>query len=337
MKCSKKVVIALLYHKGRSEVLSKVLDSISNLERKGSSIGLILVNNNADESTEKVVNDWLNKHQKDFEDIICVKLDGNVPMLRNFCLRKALELKYDYIFFVDSDVILTRDSLQRLLNVFERSDSDKIFASSLPYFVPIDKDTLFTRVRMKYGKGSLAPLEQNKQPYVVPSIGMGATLINLSLIPKVGFFDEEIPYIEDLNLTRRATNAGYKIILDPSVQLVHDKKVDTIEWLKKTYELGEIEFKNMIKIGTWKSELRGIIYWSAYLFSLFLVIITPIPFILLFLVGYAQYINKFDGIGKIIGFPILSVYKIVRTIGIIKGSVLYFYKVFLKHAKAKYR
>jgi len=49
MKCSKEVVIALLYHKGRSEVLSKVLSSISNLEREESSIGLILVNNNADE------------------------------------------------------------------------------------------------------------------------------------------------------------------------------------------------------------------------------------------------------------------------------------------------
>jgi len=328
MKSSKEVVIALLYHKGRSEVLSKVLSSISNLEKDESNIGLILVNNNADELTEKVVNEWLNTHKKDFKDIVHVKLGGNVPSLRNFCLKKAIELKYDYIFFVDSDVILTKDSLQRLLNVFERGDGDEIFASSLPYFVPIDKDTLFVRVRMKYGKGSLAPLEQTKQPYVVPSIGMGATLINLSLIPKVGFFDEEIPYIEDLNLTRRATNAGYKIILDPSVQLVHDKKVGTIEWLKKTYELGEIEFKNMIKIGTWKSELRGIIYWSAYLFSLFLVVITPIPFILLFLIGYVQYVNKFNGIGKIIGFPILSIYKIVRTMGIIKGSVLYFFKKF---------
>ncbi|NHV05912.1 MAG: glycosyltransferase family 2 protein [Thaumarchaeota archaeon] len=328
MKSSKKVVIALLYHKGRSEVLSKVLNSVSNLEKDESNIGLILVNNNADELTEKVVNEWLNVHKKDFKEIVHVKLDGNVPLLRNFCLKKAMELKYDYIFFVDSDVILTRDSLKRLLNIFERNDSDRIFASSLPYFVPIDKDTLFVRVRTKYGKGSLAPLEQTKQPYVVPSTGMGATLINLSLIPKVGFFDEEIPYIEDLNLTRRATNAGYKIILDPSVQLFHDKKVGTIEWLKKTYELGEIEFKNMIKIGTWKSELRGIIYWSAYLFSLFLVVITPIPFILLSLIGYVRYVNKFNGIGKIIGFPILSVYKIVRTMGIIKGSVLYFFKKF---------
>jgi len=330
MKYNKKVAIALLYHKGRDKVLSKVLNSISNLERVNLSIGLILVNNDADNLTEKVVDTWLNKHKIDFENIVHIKLDGNVPILRNFCLKKAMELNYDYIFFVDSDVILTKDSLQRLLNIFDCVDADKIFASSIPYFIPADKDTLFTQIRIKYGKNSLAPLKQTKQPYVVPSTGMGATLINLSLIPKIGFFDTEIPYIEDLNLTRRATNAGYKVILDPSIQLVHDKKVSTIKWLKRTYELGEIEFKNMIKIGTWKSELRGFIYWSAFIFTFFLVIITPIPFILLLLFGYLRYANNFSGIGKIIGFPILSIIKIVRTIGIIKGFFLYFFKKLIK-------
>lgn len=318
-----KVAIALLYHGKRGEVLSKVLESISNLEYDKSNTILILVNNRASEETTKVVENWLSRNKDNFKDVIHVELDGNVPKLRNFCLRKAIELSCKYIFFVDSDVILTRDALKRLLKIFETDKDNKVFAASLPYFIPFERDTIFTKIRAKYGLGSLAPLEQTNMPYVVPSIGMGATLINLSLIPIVGYFDEEIPYIEDLNLTRRATNMGYKIILDPGVKLIHDKTMNTLSWLKLTLKIGEIEVKNMIKVGTWKSEIRGISYWLLLLLSIFFIIVSPIPFVLLFAIGYLNYFRKFRGLGKIIGFPIISIYKITRTIGIVTGFFLY--------------
>jgi len=85
---------------------------------------------------------------------------------------------------------------------------------------------------------------------------MGATMIKLSYIPIVGYFDEEIPYIEDLNLTRRATNMGFKIIVDPQVQLLHDKHVETLQWVKNNIKMGKSEVKNMLRVGTWKKEFK---------------------------------------------------------------------------------
>ncbi|MEM0050570.1 MAG: glycosyltransferase family 2 protein [Candidatus Bathyarchaeia archaeon] len=318
-----KVAVAILYHGSRWEALRKVLESLSKLEYDKENTMLILVNNKACEETVEIVRKWLVENENNFERTIHVELDGNVPKLRNFCLRKAIELSYSHVFFVDSDVILSRDSLRRLLKIFEHDEENKIFAASLPYYIPLERDTVFTKIRAKYGVGSLATLQKSSGPYPVPSIGMGATLINLSLIPKVGYFDEEIPYIEDINLTRRATNMGYQVILDPGVQLIHDKTMRTLNWLKFTFKLGEIEVKNMIRVGTWKSEVRGLTYWILLLLSFFLIVLSPIPFIVLFAIGYLSYFRKFRGIGKIIGFPIVSVHKTIRSAGIVVGLFIY--------------
>jgi GT2 family glycosyltransferase len=159
---------------------------------------------------------------------------------------------------------------------------------------------------------------------------MGATMIKLSYISIVGYFDEEIPYIEDLNLTRRATNMGFKIIVDPQVQLLHDKRMSTFQWLKVTLKIGKSEVKNMLRVGTWKNEMRSFLYWFLLLFSIPLIIMQPLFFIFLFTLGWIIYATRFKGLGKIIGFPIMAIYRITRLIGIIIGLISYFLEVIHK-------
>lgn len=323
MKNNEPVIsLALLYHTKHNGVLEKVLESIKQLDYPKSKIHLIFIDNMSTHEVYEVVKNWLNKNGERYLSIEHHRLGGNVPRLRNVCLKIAMEKKCEYIFFVDSDVILIPDAIKRLIKIFNMDE--KVFAASLPYFIPIEKDTLFVRVRIKYGKEHFKPLKNINQPYQVPSIGMGATMIKLSYIPIIGYFDEEIPYIEDLNLTRRATNMGFKIIIDPQVQLLHDKHMKTLQWLKLTLKIGKSEVKNMLRVGTWKNELRGLLYWFSLLFSIPLIIIQPIFFIALFILGWAIYTTRFEGLGKIIGFPIMAIYKITRLIGIILGLILCF-------------
>jgi GT2 family glycosyltransferase len=329
MKSSEPVIaLALLYHTKHNGVLEKVLESIKQLEYPKSKIHLILVDNVSTDGAHKIVENWLNKNRKEYLSIEHLILSGNVPHLRNICLKKAIEKKCDYIFFVDSDVILIPDAIERLIKIF--NTNEKVFAASLPYFIPIEKDTLFVKIRTKYGKGDLKPLKNVNQPYQVPSIGMGATMIKLSYIPIVGYFDEEIPYIEDLNLTRRATNMGFKIIVDPQVQLLHDKHVKTFQWLKITLKIGKSEVKNMLRVGTWKKEIRSFLYWFSLLISILLIVIHPLFFIFLFTSGWIVYATRSKGLGKIVVFPIIAIYRITRVIGIIIGFILYFLEVIRK-------
>ena len=51
-----------------------------------------------------------------------------------------------------------------------------------------------------------------------------ACLIDLEAVKTVGFFDEDIAFIEDLDWGRRATRRGYLCLFDGTVILRHLRK-----------------------------------------------------------------------------------------------------------------
>ncbi|MCP8308248.1 MAG: glycosyltransferase [archaeon] len=314
----------MLYHAGRG-VLNKVLEAIGAIDYQKKRICLIFIDNMSKNGSSDLVDKWLMSEGQKYLEIKHLCEPGNVPCLRNICLNLALEKGCDYLMFVDSDVIITQDSVKRLLELFNLGED--VFISSLPYYAPIERDNLFIRVRMKYGKGALGPPIVGKGPISVVTVGMGATMIKLSLVSKVGFFDEEIPWIEDLNYTRRATSMGYKIMYDTSVALLHDKDVKTSSYLKFVImKMGKSEVRNMIKNKLWKKEVRGLAYWSSLMISIPLILITPLPFFMLFLLGYILYSIRMRSWGKIIGFPVIALYRMARTLGMIYGLLYYMIK-----------
>jgi cellulose synthase/poly-beta-1,6-N-acetylglucosamine synthase-like glycosyltransferase len=155
------IALALLYHTKHNGVLEKVLESIKQLEYPKSKIHLIFIDNFSINGAHEIVEDWLNKNGKEYLSIEHLKFSGNVPHLRNICLKKAMEKNCEYIFFIDSDVILIPDAIKRLIKIF--NTNEKVFAASLPYFIPIEKDTFFVKIRTKYGKEDLKPLKNVNQ------------------------------------------------------------------------------------------------------------------------------------------------------------------------------
>jgi len=314
------IAIAMLYHASRG-VLSKVLGAIDTLDYPKRRICLILIDNMSIDSSSDLVSKWLKDKGQKYLEIEHRREPGNVPRLRNICLNLALKKGCDYLMFVDSDVLTTPESVKRLLELFKLGED--VFIGYLPCYVPIERDNLFTRVRMKYGKGALGPLV-NKGPVSMATAGMGATMIKLSFVPKVGFFDEQIPLIEDLNYTRRATSMGYKIMYDTSVSLVHDRDFRNLPYLKLMItKFGKSEARNIIKNKLWRYEIKGLIYWSSLMVSIPLMFISPLPFLVLFTPGYILYSTRMKGWGKIIGFPIIAIYRMARTLGIFHGFLDY--------------
>ncbi|RLE85338.1 MAG: hypothetical protein DRJ67_09030 [Thermoprotei archaeon] len=316
------VAVAMLYHSKLGCVLGEALEAIYRQDYPKSKIHLILADNMSRDDAHAIVEKWLEKCRRaGYASITHVRVPGNVPHVRNVCLRIAISKGLKLLFFVDSDVILTPDSLRRVVRTF-LSSGDRVFVVALPYFIPLENDSLFVRVKVKYGKGPYRPLLRRDKPYEVPSIGMGATLINLDLIPVVGFFDEEIPYIEDLNLTRRAVRLGYKVLLDPRVQLLHKKRVTTLQSLKKVFQTGPSELLNIKRNRLYKEEVRSLTYWSAWLISLVLVPVSPVPLIALTALGWLVYSMRFRGWGKLVGYPVMAVYRVVRLLGMMWGLLV---------------
>ncbi|MCP8317506.1 MAG: glycosyltransferase family 2 protein [archaeon] len=314
------IAIAMLYHASRG-VLSKVLEAIDTLDYPKQRIRLIFIDNMSMDGSSDLVSKWLKDKGRKYLETEHLRELGNVPRLRNICLNLALKKGCDYLMFVDSDVLITPDSVKRLLKLFKLGED--VFIGYLPYYVPIERDNLFTRVRMKYGKGALGPLV-NKGPVSMLSAGMGATMIKLSFVSKVGFFDEQIPWLEDLNYTRRATSMGYRIMYDTSVSLIHDRDFRTLPYLKFVItKVGKSEARNIIKNKLWRNEIKGLIYWSGLIVSIPLMFVSPIPFLVLFTLGYVLYSTRMKGWGKIIGFPIIAIYRMARTLGIFYGFLDY--------------
>ena len=118
---------------------------------------------------------------------------------------------------------------------------------------------------------------------------MGATILRLSIMAKVGKFDERIPYIEDLNLHRRAIDLGYRVVLDKRDPILHNRKWTSREVAKISYLSGKAEMRNMRINGTWRSELRSSAYWLSLLLSVPFVLISPFPLLILFSLGFVRY------------------------------------------------
>lgn len=317
-----RIAIAMIYHSLRDGALQRALNALGNLDYPKNKIDLILIDNHSRDGAREFVEEWLNKRINEYAKVIHLKEAGNVPHLRNVCLNIALQMGHEFLMFVDSDIILTPDSLRRLLNIYEkREDKNFIFAISFPYVTPINKLDLIWRIRIKYEYPySLI----NKGIVSLETVGVSATLINLSLVPKVGFFDEEIPLIEDLDYIRRATKLGYKAICDTDNPLLHDKHVKTLPYLKQILlKQGKPEAKILLKHKLLRKALRGLIYWNLLLFSIPFTIMSPIPFLLLFIIGYIVYALRLRGWGKIIGFPIIAIYRMALNLSILYGLIFF--------------
>ena len=156
--------------------------------------------------------------------------------------------KGKYLFLLNSDTVVKKGVLKRLIVFAERTKSTGVVAPRL-----INPDgsiqascfrlpTLTKAVR-QYWLGEASLLDKyyprSSNPSEVESVVMAAFLITSEAYKKVGFLDERyFMYFEDLDYCRRVRNAGLKIYYLPEVEVIHyhgassktEKKVD--QWRK---------------------------------------------------------------------------------------------------------
>lgn len=185
--------------------LIKCLDALEQSQMRD--FQLIIVDDNSGDGSDKVA-------QLRCDDFIRQERNGGQAVARN---RGAQYARADLLFFLDADVLVEPDTLERILDVFENEpDISAAFCSYQP-------DTPARNFVSQY-KNLLHHYTHQFSNRDAATFCGGFGAIRRELFVEIGGFDESHRAMEDVELGYRLHKAGHRILLCPWIQLTHTKQ-----------------------------------------------------------------------------------------------------------------
>lgn len=146
---------------------------------------------------------------------------------RNDLARQAIAAGFDWVFWLDSDMVFGQDILIKMMDVARKNNLD--FLSGLYFrrtqpFTPVAFDHLEVN---ENGDCEWSDFEELPQSlFEVGGCGFGCVLIKTDVLAAVHekYVDMFMPIAhmgEDLSFCWRARQLGYKIFMDPNITLGH--------------------------------------------------------------------------------------------------------------------
>jgi len=165
----------------------------------------------------------------------------------------VLKAKRNYIFLINSDVVLKDNSFLNALDYFKKDR--RLFAVG---FAQIEKDGKIVGANRAYFNNGLINHSQQlisnfQQPISNFWAEGGSSIFRKKLLVNLGLFDEFYNpfYWEDIDLSYRAWKAGYKILYDPNIKVEHYHESTIGKYFDKSRIL-KIAFRNQM-IFQWKN------------------------------------------------------------------------------------
>lgn len=268
--------------KQKPSILKEFIISIRELDLVDLDVKYIFIDDNTDEESSKLLNEWKNKDSNielvklnfdNEEEYICDEFTHNwtnnlvnkVGEFKNYIINKAKEYNVDYLFFVDSDLVLHPKTLKRLLGT-KRDIISNIFWTSwekntieLPQVWIKDNYTLYETyygediTKEEEEKRTFEFLNKLKNPGTYKVGGLGAcTLISKKALNKGVSFSNiyNISFVgEDRHFCIRAAALGLELYVDtyfPSYHIYREQEIDGIERFKESNKtLREDLYKNI--------------------------------------------------------------------------------------------
>lgn len=164
--------------------------------------------------------------QKPDDCTLAMQMGSLIYTSRNNLATMAIQSNYDYVFWMDSDMVFPQDALIRLMDTLKKNDLDII--SGL-YFrrVPPYSPTLFDKLEMRGNICSWSEFKEIPEGlFEIGGCGFGCVLMStevfLSVQAKHGNMFAPIGNNgEDIAFCIRARDCGYKIWCDPAVICGH--------------------------------------------------------------------------------------------------------------------
>ncbi|RZS94844.1 glycosyltransferase family 2 protein [Cecembia calidifontis] len=187
---------------------------------------VIIVDNNSSDDTIEIINPFLQK-------VELIRLQSNLGFggANNIGIERALEQGYSHFFLLNQDAYVNKDCVSKLLETAishphygiispiqldqEGIAMDPVFYSQVFKYYNPDKDRLIHEFE------KINPAD----PIEVRFVGAAAWFISASVVKKAGFFHPVFfHYGEDNNFAARAQYFGYKIGIQVTTAVIHDRK-----------------------------------------------------------------------------------------------------------------
>lgn len=211
------------------ELLAKCVESIKKSSPIHTKYEIIVSDNGSIDGSVELL-------KKRFPDVIVIENKENIGFSKA-ANRGILKSKGKYILILNSDTEVFQGALEEMIDYLEKHPDVGIAAPILVNpdgtFQPTTRKRL-TRTDLVFGRRSLIILLPFFRKYsaarrIVPDditeanfVSGGAMFLRRTAIEEVGLFDERFfLYMEDADLCRRMRQAGWKIIINPQIKILH--------------------------------------------------------------------------------------------------------------------
>ncbi len=148
-------------------------------------------------------------------------------------MEAALEVKADYVLVLNNDVVLTPDSIEKLVAFYEVTPDAGMIS---PLILYSDRERLWFgggrvamgMIRHTHKGDKVASLDLPKAPFKTDYVPGTAMLVSTKLIREIGKLDNRyFAYYEDLDWCQRAETHGYYAYIVPEAVVYHKKSGST--------------------------------------------------------------------------------------------------------------
>lgn len=223
----KSLTIAILnFNSG--EYLKKCLESVKVVSDEADIEVFAIDNNSTDES--------FNFDRTKFKKVKFIKNEANFGFSKGY--NKVLRnVESEYILLLNPDCILKKGVIKKIMEDFENDSS--IGAATCKIILPDGKvdltahrgfPTPMASLLYLLGDDSLYHLtkENSNDLHEVDAIAGAFFMTKKSVLEKVGYLDERFfLFGEDIDLCLRIKKLGFKVIYDPSVDIIHYKGISS--------------------------------------------------------------------------------------------------------------
>jgi N-acetylglucosaminyl-diphospho-decaprenol L-rhamnosyltransferase len=209
-------------------MLRRCLESISR-ESRSLQVSVVVVDNNSSDGSPGLV-------EREFSEVRLVRSGGNLGFGKGNNVARE-HTKPGYVLFLNPDTELRPHALERLTAFLDnhpevgatggmmRFEDGEVADQNLQWFPnPLTeflKLTVLTYGLVRRLEGVLPWNDPRKSGYVQKIYG-GCFMVRTAVLDKVGWFDERFfMYAEDVDLSRRIREAGWKLYYLSEAELMH--------------------------------------------------------------------------------------------------------------------
>lgn len=238
------------------ECLTSLFEEIDRTERE---VEVFVIDGNSRDETPEILSRFEEEHVQ--LEVIMLQKNLGTTVPRNIGIEKS---KGEFLLFLDSDTVVKPGLLSNLPKTLEEDPKIGVLAPRLLYrdgtiqpsckkfptlpikltkFIPSKKLRQWASNRELYREEIYS--KSFDQPIEVDHCISAVWLVRRKVMKEIGGFDERIFYApEDVDLCLRTWLAGYKVIYQPQVEVIHETQ--------------RIAYKNLRL--TWK-HVKGLFYY----------------------------------------------------------------------------